>query len=75
MRPQRFECLADCDNGTVQFWFELVVGWWAIDKVEMANNAATGLGKDYLCLISVDMQYHVTCVVSDEFIGLCCCII
>ena len=41
-----FNCLADGKNRTVQFWLGCVVSRWAIAKVEMANDAATGFGKD-----------------------------
>ena len=40
-----------------------------IDKIEITSDAAMGFGKDYVGGISVTMQDHVTCVVSDKGAG------
>ena len=65
-----FEFLTDGENGTVQFGIGRAVARRVIAEVEMASDAATGFGQDYVGGIGINIQDHVIHVVSDDGIGV-----
>ena len=65
-----FDFLANIDNGTVQFGIGCIFGRRVISKVQMYSDADMGFEQDQVGDIGINMQDYVTCVVSDNSIGL-----